>query len=331
VSADETVADLLGQSADDLLGRHCPAKLVAGAEAAGWSPALWQRLDAAELTRVGVLEERGGAGGGLEEAAAVVWTAARHAAPVPLAETMLLGGPLLAEAGADPPPGPLSAGVLEGGRALVPFARCATALALLDGDSIVLLRQGEFEVELDQNLAGEPRDGVRPRPGAGERLRSPVDAAELRRRGALARAIQIAGALEAVLAQSVTYASERQQFGSPLNRFQAVQELLTVAAEETVAASAAVRAAIADPSPYLVAAAKARASEAAGAAAERAHQVHGAIGFTHEYRLHLHTRRLWSWREEYGNEAEWGRVLGEIVLRTGGTGLWRLVTAEGRG
>jgi hypothetical protein len=31
--------------------------------------------------------------------------------------------------------------------------------------------------------------------------------------------------------------------------------------------------------------------------------VHGAIGFTQEYTLHYATRRLWSWRDEFGSEA----------------------------
>ena len=43
--------------------------------------------------------------------------------------------------------------------------------------------------------------------------------------------------------------------------------------------------------------------EAAGIGAAIAHQMHGAIGFTQEHQLHYLTRRLWSWRDEFGNEA----------------------------
>ena len=48
-----------------------------------------------------------------------------------------------------------------------------------------------------------------------------------------------------------------------------------------------------------------RVGEAAGDGAAIAHQVHGAMGFTYEHSLHHFTRRLWAWREEFGNESFW--------------------------
>ena len=76
-----------------------------------------------------------------------------------------------------------------------------------------------------------------------------------------------------------------------------------------------------------VAAAKLRAGEAAGAVAAIAHQVHGAMGFTLEYPLHRLTKRLWSWREEYGDETYWGIELGRTMARAGAEGLWPAITA----
>ena len=55
--------------------------------------------------------------------------------------------------------------------------------------------------------------------------------------------------------------------------------------------------------------------------AKRAHQVHGAIGFTQEYRLHHLTRRCWSWRDEAGSELAWSRTLGAGAAHGPG-GLW---------
>jgi acyl-CoA dehydrogenase len=60
--------------------------------------------------------------------------------------------------------------------------------------------------------------------------------------------------------------------------------------------------------------------------ARLAHQVHGAIGFTQEYRLHHLTRRCWSWRDEAGTELEWSRVLGAGLVAGGGDALWESLT-----
>ena len=90
----------------------------------------------------------------------------------------------------------------------------------------------------------------------------------------------------------------------------------------------AARAAVADGIRILpIAAGKARTGEAAGIGAGIAHQVHGAIGFTHEHALHFLTRRLWSWRDEFGNETEWNRLVGRHMAAQGADRLWYEITA----
>ncbi|WP_322769591.1 acyl-CoA dehydrogenase family protein, partial [Frankia sp. Cr1] len=76
-----------------------------------------------------------------------------------------------------------------------------------------------------------------------------------------------------------------------------------------------------------VAAAKLIAGRAAGEVAARAHQIHGAIGLTMEFPLQYFTRRLWSWRDEYGSERYWSTVLGRHVVAQGQSMLWPLLTA----
>ena len=50
------------------------------------------------------------------------------------------------------------------------------------------------------------------------------------------------------------------------------------------------------------------------------------MGFTYEHSLHHRTRRMWVWRDEYGNEAEWSVKLGRMVAGRGGDDLWAFVT-----
>ena len=328
------VAALIRESVSSLLERHCPTESLGPSERAGWAAALWAELERAGMTRIAVDESHGGGGGDVEDAAVVVRAAAKYCAAVPVAETSLLAGWLLAEAGLRVPQGPLTAAVLRDGQRIdgVPYARQAAAIAVLApngaGWGVALLEPRDYTLDPGVNLAGEPRDSLKiPRlPGLAP---CAADPAAFRARGALARSIQLAGAMERVLELTVRYAAEREQFGSPLNRFQAVQHLLTTLAEETYAAGATVDAAVAMPGERHVAIAKIRASEAAGLAAAAAHQVHGAIGLTVEHPLHHSTRRLWSWRDEFGTEASWSIRLWELACaQDDPADIWRLVTRE---
>ena len=58
------------------------------------------------------------------------------------------------------------------------------------------------------------------------------------------------------------------------------------------------------------------------------HQVHGAIGFTYEHGLHFATRRLWSWRAEFGAGRDWAETLGHETIAAGADALWPHVTAR---
>jgi acyl-CoA dehydrogenase len=220
----------------------------------------------------------------------------------------------------------------------VPWAGVARHVAVLAAppagiEGAVLAVVTGREASRAVNLAGEPRgslvlDGVGV-PGA---LLTPAQVAGVRARYALARAVQISAALEQVLAWTVQYAGERVQFGRPLGKFQAVQMELAQMAGEVTATAALVDAAVqalgrGEPTLGLAAAAaKVRAGEAAETVAKLAHQVHGAIGFTQEHRLHHLTRRCWSWRDEAGSELVWSRALGAGLLAGGGDDLWPALT-----
>ncbi|MGC1469826.1 MAG: acyl-CoA dehydrogenase family protein, partial [Sphingorhabdus sp.] len=57
--------------------------------------------------------------------------------------------------------------------------------------------------------------------------------------GAFIRVAQAAGAMDAALAMSIDYVNTRQQFGKPLGKFQAVQQVLAIFATEAAAVNVA--------------------------------------------------------------------------------------------
>jgi len=146
----------------------------------------------------------------------------------------------------------------------------------------------------------------------------------------LMRAQQMVGAMERCLDHALRYAMERKQFGRPIGKFQAVQMMLAEAAGHHAAATAAADLAAeaygTAQLDFAVAVAKSRVGEAAGKVAEICHQVHGAMGFTQEHPLHFATRRLWSWRDEFGHEPFWQARIGRLVCERGGGALWPLLT-----
>jgi alkylation response protein AidB-like acyl-CoA dehydrogenase len=143
---------------------------------------------------------------------------------------------------------------------------------------------------------------------------------------AMMLAAKMAGALNAALDLSVQYTRERRQFGKPLASFQAIQQQLAVFAEEAaaadMAAASAFRAADRGDAWFEIACAKLRANQAARISTGIAHQVHGAMGFTAEYRLQHLTKRLWAWGSEHGNERYWSDRIGARIAERGSANFW---------
>ena len=219
----------------------------------------------------------------------------------------------------------------------VPWARSAATIACIcewDGQTMVIsVPVSECEITPLPNMAGEPRDTVRFDGSIGVAAPAPddVDAAALAQRGALSRAALMAGAIEKMCQLTVSYTNERVQFGRPVARFQAVQQHLVWAAQDAalvrMAAEVAAREATRGDAPFEIAAAKLIANQAAARATKACHQAHGAMGMTQEYPLHHFSRRLWSWRKEYGSDAHWAGVLGTMATGVGADGLYPLITS----
>lgn len=348
---------LLVETVDRLLADVCTPDEVERAESAGgWSAATWAALADAGFPWVGIAESAGGSGGSIVDAGAIVRLVGGHAAPVPIAETAMLGGWLLAEAGMALPDGPVTVAPDVGTSsdagglrlaAPVAWARHAERVVVvtLHPDRrepgivslsrhgiVVSLRPDQFTTEPGANLAGEARDRVTITAPATEweTAELPDQALHvLRLRGSLSRSLLAAGALAEVARLTIDYTHERHQFGRPVARFQAVQQhLVTIAqsaARAEMAAAVALRAVDAGDGTAQVAAARVVVDDSIALGTRAAHQAHGAMGVTREYRLHQLTRRLWAWRHEWGTTRRWRRELGGDALTRGADELFDLV------
>lgn len=315
--------------------------------------ALWQALADSGLSLAWVPEEHGGAGASMADGFEILRAAGRYAVPVPLAETMLAGW-LLAQAGIAAPAGAMtvaparpdddvhlaSDGTLHGRARGVPFGSSAAYFAVLAQDTVALVPASEAQIADGRTLAGDPANTVtfeRARPQASAKAPRDFDTTSLMLMGAVMRAAQTAGALEALLAMCVRYANERVAFERPIAKFQAVQHNLARLAGETAAAvavansagDALARGGAFDDGMRLEAiSAKIRSAEAAQEGAAIAHQVHGAIGFTKEHILHRYTLRMLAWRDDFGNESHWAVALGQLIAARGADAFWPLIAAR---
>ncbi|MDR6858617.1 acyl-CoA dehydrogenase family protein [Variovorax guangxiensis] len=318
---------------------------------------LWAVLQESGFDKALLPESKGGAGISWADACGLLSLAGEHAAAVPLAEAMV-GHWLLDHAGVEGAgtptiassvrPEEIRVGVGRDGKRVngklcrVPWGEACTHVAFIVGAGtaaqlIVVARDAAgVSITPGRNLAGEPRDtlvleGVVPQAV----VPAPFDARELLSLAAVLRSALMAGAIGRSLALSVEYANLRVQFGRPIGKFQAVQQNIAFLATQAAAARAAAEAGSDAIDEWLggsgapltqsiaAASAKIRTGEAAGQACAIAHQVFGAIGFTEEHELHRFTKRLWSWRDECGNEAFWSHQLGQRILANDATqSLW---------
>ena len=315
------------------------ADVVAKAETEGLPTGLWDAALELGLPLVGLPESAGGSGGSLLDAVTVQRAAARHAAPLPLAETYLAGR-LAVAAGLPVPTGITTVapgskrdtatfdGTVSGTLYDVPWAGAAGVVAALLGDRVALLNIGDAQIGAGTDLAGQPRESLTFTGATAVIGENPVDVRLLSRLGAFLRSVQMAAAMEAVSTLTQRYVSERVQFGRPVGQFQAVQQhivtLAQMASMSTLAVDRTAFALTARDAEFEVMATKLVVSQNALLSVRAAHQAHGAIGMTQEYRLQQLTRRLHAWRCEFGDEIALATQLGRGVAAA--PSLPRLIT-----
>lgn len=290
------------------------------------SDALWRSLAEQGFADLLLPEALGGAAANGQTACQLLFAAGACALPLPLASTWWVRL-ALADASVELPQGPvaLASGERHGDSvhcASVPFAAHAhwVLVSLPEGAWLLSTRSAQRQAD---GVHGSSTQALTwsSFPAGAIQLRSTHDWRAL---GAAYSAALMAGAAQRALQLTLEYASTRQQFGKAIGSFQAVQQQLSVLAEEIYAARMAAQLALHGtpwPSPIAAGVAKARCSRAASEVCCIAHAVFGAIGITEECELQLYTRRLNAWRMDFGSESAWHDLIGRTALQETGNSL----------
>ncbi len=304
-------------------------------EPKAWQP-VFDGLAGLGLFGVAVPEDCGGAGGSIEDLAAMVEEAARALVPGPVATTALatlvVSEPTLREA--------LASGDRTAGVALdsdVEFDETASQVSgtvpwVLGGvaDGVLLVPAGERWLLVDGTSEGVAVQPLRATDFSRPLARAVLSSAPATVIDAPAGWVtdltvavlsaEAAGITRWALDTAVAYAKVREQFGKPIGSFQAIKhlcaEMLCRTEQVAVAAADAARAAQdGDPLQLSIAAAIAAgvAIDAAKANAKDCIQVLGGIGITWEHDAHLYLRRAYAIGQFLGGPARWLRRTAELT------------------
>ncbi|MFT4520762.1 MAG: alkylation response protein AidB-like acyl-CoA dehydrogenase [Halioglobus sp.] len=203
------------------------------------------------------------------------------------------------------------------------FAAHAKKLLVLGDDDVYLIALAEGDFEAVRSSFGYPmgRAVASPRwehPASEGQSLGANKASTMRNWWRLSLAIEAVGTMEAALNNTVEYLKQRRQFGRAIGSFQAVQHRLSLCAIHVEASRWLAREAAHQGAPEeAVAAAAAFALHAADQVFTETHQMSGAIGFTHEFNLHVWSMRLLALRQELDGvggarralvQARWGKT-----------------------
>ncbi len=314
-----------------------------------WPEDLWTEFSNLGFTNIFSSDDQNGINAKWTDAQIILKASGYHGAPLPVGESLASNwfasrnGMILPDGHWAITNGPIKIdeklNKVEFERLDVAWGRYAKQLLHVDERRITLIElDNQLSIEKLSNLANEPRDKITGTGKVIESVETNLTKNPLHWIGSLIRSCQIAGGAGQTLDLSLKYSKDREQFGRPISKFQTIQNYLADLAGLSASLDAISIAAANDLDLYglsensqariTLAAAKCRSSEGVEKVTRLSHQVHGAIGFTYEYGLHFYTKRLWSWRDEYGSAVEWGSFLGDIALKNNSDNIWPLVTNE---
>jgi alkylation response protein AidB-like acyl-CoA dehydrogenase len=308
--------DLLRDTVAALVEKHASpgAVRVAMASERGYDEALWKLLcEQVGVAALVIPEVLGGAGGELADAAVVLEELGKGLVPTPLFGTTLAELALLS---ADEPDAEALAGLAEGTSI---GAVVFNADYVVNGDVadlVIAVENGELTRWT--NVVSHPATTMDPT----RRLArvEPHDTAPLGTDPGLADTAAILLAAEQIgaagrcLDLTVAYTKDRVQFGRPIGSFQALKHRMADLYVKVQTARAVVDDAVADPTPTSAALARVAATEAFGAVAAEAVQMHGGIAITWEHDIQLYFKRAHGSAQLLGPPREHLRRLEAEVL-----------------
>jgi len=209
--------------------------------------------------------------------------------------------------------------VLDGVKLLVDYAASADRFLVSarasEGVTLFLVDATSSGISLTSmpNLPGVPMSAVEL-----SQVKVPADAligiagggwsvlADAIAKGAVLQSATIVGGAGAVLEITNQYAKDRQQFGSPIGRYQAVQYmvsdvLIDMHCTELLTRQAAFRIDAGKPFAREAAIAATYAKQASAHLNRQAHEVHAGIAFMMEHDLQLYSRRAKHWETALGD------------------------------
>lgn len=324
---------LMRDTVREMLKVEChPTKLrEAWENDSGRVPGLWQKFSEMGILGMLVGEAYGGLGMNELDVVLVMEEFGRAAVPDPFLDSSVVGAPLLQDTHDENLKTRLLSGVVSGESEL--STRIGTNLYAEygdDSDLYLVENGGQLSLVSPESAQRQRQESV----DCSRRLESleftdqepctlPKDSLDQAwNRGSLGSAAQLLGLCSRMIDMTVEYAKVREQFGKPIGTFQAVKHHLVDALLSLEFAKPVVyRAAwsmVHDPlaANTHVSMAKIYASKAAEIAAKKALQIHGAIGYSFEYDLHMWMKRAWALRRTWGSDAWHRERVARAVLDT---------------
>jgi alkylation response protein AidB-like acyl-CoA dehydrogenase len=249
------------------------------------APLSWEVIREGGWDLLGVSEAHEGAGGSLRDLVEVARVWGQSIVPSPLMNTIMAKRWSLVAREHD---GPVTVSVrtrASGANSVAPFGG-------LEGIRVLSATGTDGELK---SLSGVTADDYAPSLRLVECRESTIWTSEAANELRTVWAAEASGCAARMLADAVSYVKEREQFGQPIGRFQAIKHHLANAHLLNEEVETAVI--LASLEPERASAASRFAFDASLRVIEIAVQVHGGLGFTWEMGLHMYMRHVSALRE----------------------------------